>query len=60
LHHHLDRSILAAMPQSLAKILVHTAFFGWQNGYGMFSLGASQIEDVRRHIAEQEQHHRQL
>ena len=34
--------------------------FGWQNGYGMFSIGASQTEDVRRYIAEQEQHHRQL
>jgi putative transposase len=34
--------------------------FGWQNGYGIFSIGASQIEDVRCYIAEQEQHHRKL
>ena len=34
--------------------------FGWQNGYGIFSIGASQIEDVRRYIAEQEQHHRKV
>jgi putative transposase len=34
--------------------------FGWQNGYGIFSIGASQIEDVRCYIAEQEQHHRRL
>jgi putative transposase len=34
--------------------------YGWQNGYGMFAIGASQIEDVRRYIAEQEQHHRKL
>jgi putative transposase len=34
--------------------------FGWQNGYGMFSIGSSQIEDTRRYIAEQEQHHRKL
>jgi putative transposase len=34
--------------------------FGWQNGYGMFSIGASQIEAVRDYIAEQEQHHRKL
>jgi REP element-mobilizing transposase RayT len=34
--------------------------FGWQNGYGMFSIGSSQIEDVRRYIAEQEQHHRKV
>jgi len=31
--------------------------FAWQNGYGIFSIGSSQIEDVRRYIAEQEQHH---
>ena len=34
--------------------------FGWQNGYGIFSIGASQIEEVRRYIAEHEQHHRRL
>ena len=34
--------------------------FGWQNGYGMFSIGASQIEEVRRYIAEQEHHHREV
>jgi putative transposase len=34
--------------------------FCWQNGYGVFSIGFSQIEDVRRYIAEQEQHHRRL
>jgi putative transposase len=44
------RSILAALMRG----------FGWQNGYGMFSIGASQIEDVRRYIAEQEQHQRKL
>jgi REP element-mobilizing transposase RayT len=34
--------------------------FSWQNGDGIFSIGASQIEEVRRYIAEQEQHHRKL
>jgi putative transposase len=34
--------------------------FAWQNGYGIFSIGFSQIEDVRRYIAEQEQHHRKV
>jgi hypothetical protein len=29
------------------------AGFGWQNGYGIRSIGASQIEDVRRYIAGQ-------
>jgi putative transposase len=32
--------------------------FGWQNGYGIFSLGFSQIKAVRDYIAGQEAHHR--
>jgi hypothetical protein len=34
--------------------------FSWQNGYGAFSIGASQVESVRKYIAEQEQHHRRI
>ncbi len=34
--------------------------FAWQNGYGVFSVSLSRIEDVRRYIAEQEQRHRKL
>jgi len=34
--------------------------FGWQNGYGIFSIGFSQIESVRDYIANQEQHHRKV
>ena len=33
------------------------ADFAWQHGYGIFSIGFSQLEDVRRYIAEQEPHH---
>ena len=36
------------------------ANFAWQNGYGIFSIGFSQIESVRLYIAGQEEHHRQL
>ena len=36
------------------------ADFAWQSGYGVFSIGHSQIEDVRRYIAEQEQPHHKL
>jgi putative transposase len=32
--------------------------FAWQNGYGMFSIGSSQIPDVKKYIATQEEHHR--
>ena len=34
------------------------ADFAWQNGYGIFSIGFSQIDDVRKYIAGQEEHHR--
>jgi REP element-mobilizing transposase RayT len=31
--------------------------FAWQNGYGIFSIGFSQIEAVRKYIAGQQGHH---
>ena len=34
--------------------------FAWQNGYGVFSIGFSQIEDMRDYIAAQEEHHRKV
>ena len=34
--------------------------FAWQSGYGIFSIGFSQLATVRRYIAGQEEHHRQL
>ena len=32
--------------------------FGWQNGYGAFTVGASQLECVRKYVLNQEEHHR--
>jgi len=32
--------------------------FGWQEGYGAFTVSASQLEAVRDYIIRQEQHHR--
>lgn len=34
------------------------ADFAWQNGYGAFSIGNSQVDDLRTYIAGQEEHHR--
>ncbi len=31
--------------------------FAWQNGYGTFSIGFSQIDAVRKYIAGQQGHH---
>ena len=33
------------------------ADFVWQNGYGIFSVSFSQLDEVSRYIEEQEQHH---
>jgi len=32
--------------------------FAWQNGYGAFSIGQSQLDSLRRYIAQQNEHHR--
>ena len=34
--------------------------FAWQNGFGIFSIGLSQVETLRDYIARQEEHHRRL
>ena len=34
--------------------------FAWQNGYGIFSVGFSQVEQVRRYIQGQPEHHRKV
>lgn len=33
--------------------------FGWQEGYGAFSIGGSQIEATKTYIANQREHHRE-
>ena len=34
--------------------------FAWQSGYGIFSIGHSQVETVKDYIAGQEEHHRKV
>ncbi len=36
----------------------HYQSFAWKNGYGAFSIGQSQLDDLRRYIANQREHHR--
>ena len=38
----------------------HGMKFAWQEGYGAFSVSASNLGAVQRYIATQEQHHRKL
>ena len=34
--------------------------FQWQNGYGVFSVGQSGVLDVKKYIANQEEHHKNI
>jgi REP element-mobilizing transposase RayT len=38
--------------------VVGNPLFGWQDGYGAFSVGASEIDAIRKYIRGQEEHHR--
>lgn len=33
-------------------------YFQWQSGYGVFSIGQSSVDDLKRYIANQKDHHR--
>lgn len=62
-----DVSIADAMREwkSLSSGWVHKTFsehkaFGWQPGYGAFSVSQSNIDAVRAYIARQEEHHRHV
>jgi REP element-mobilizing transposase RayT len=38
----------------------HFHGFRWQEGYGAFTIGESQVDDVKRYIARQKEHHRTI
>ena len=44
----------------LGKELLDNADFGWQEGYGGFSVSESEVERVRLYIRNQKQHHRRM
>ena len=71
-HVHLLLSLPSTMPVAKAIQLikggsskwVHDTFpqlrdFAWQEGYGAFSIGISQVETTRAYIQRQKEHHRQ-
>ena len=41
----------------MRKVFPELKDFSWQNGYGAFTVSASQIEIVQKYIANQEKHH---
>ena len=68
-HVHMLLSLPATMPLAKAMQLLKGASsrwmnekfktdFSWQEGYGAFSVSASQVPVVKRYIQNQEEHHR--
>jgi REP element-mobilizing transposase RayT len=68
-HAHLLLSVPAMIPIAKAVQLIKagsskmirqtfTPAFEWQEGYGAFSIGVSQMNDTIRYIANQAEHHR--
>ncbi len=53
------RSIKANASKWIHKTFSSHRGFGWQTGYGAFTVSESQVEKVRRYIADQEIHHRE-
>jgi putative transposase len=52
------RAIKANSSAWIHKTYPRLVKFGWQEGYGAFTVSASQIATVRAYIANQEKHHR--
>ncbi len=42
------------------KVFPEMKDFSWQNGYGAFTVSASQVEKIRQYIINQEQHHAKI
>ena len=51
------REIKAGSSKWLNEIKNFNGTFGWQNGYGGFTVSASQVERVRAYVKNQKEHH---
>ena len=54
------RQVKASSSRWIHETLADLRDFGWQNGYGAFTVSHSNIGQVAKYIAEQEAHHRQV
>jgi putative transposase len=56
----LSKAIALIKANSSKWMSEHGAKFSWQEGYGAFSVSASNLETVVRCIEDQERHHRKM
>ncbi len=54
------RQAKASSSRWIHETFADLAGFGWQDGYGAFTVSQSNVGKVTRYIAEQEQHHRRI
>ncbi|MBM4109480.1 MAG: IS200/IS605 family transposase [Phycisphaerae bacterium] len=54
----LMRKVKARSSKRVRETYPNLAAFAWQEGYGVFSVSASQEEAVKKHIAGQAEHHK--
>ena len=64
-HVHLlfNQSRTASLSQIVEKVKTSSSKmlgpdFGWQSGYGAFSVGPTEVDRIRRYVETQEDHHR--
>jgi len=56
----LMRVVKANSSKWLHESFPSKAGFGWQDGYGAFTVSNSNIDQVKKYIADQEEHHRTM
>jgi REP element-mobilizing transposase RayT len=52
------RTVKAVSSKWMHETFPELRHFGWQSGYGAFTVSLSAVEDVTRYILDQEEHHR--
>lgn len=56
----LVRDLKANSSRWVRETLPERSSFGWQTGYGAFSVSQSNLAEVRRYIENQAEHHRRF
>ena len=54
------QKIKPASTKWMQKTFPEIKEFGWQTGYGAFSVGRANLQQVINYIANQEEHHRKI
>ena len=59
-HSELLQQVKGRSSKWINETFFHLGHFGWQEGYGGFTVSKSAVESVEHYIANQKEHHKQL